>query len=196
MKQIFSYLITLIVGVVIGCALAYVGREKTETPKGELIDTDTTIVETQVSVGKEELAESTIEIAPPKTIKETEYIYIPEVKVVEKIIRDTVFLSIPRQYYFTEKNGVLIWHSGIQSRIDSLDYMERKYVIEKTYQKEKKNLLSIGMEANYSQTIRLPLQLEYERMINKWFSTYAYVEYEFTTNNYGIGAGVKASIGW
>lgn len=196
MKQILSYLIALVAGIAIGSALAYVGLDKQETPKGELIDTDTTLVENNVSFGKEELAESTKEIAPPKTIKETEYIYIPEVKIVEKIIKDTVYLSFPRQYYFTEKNGVLIWHSGIQSRIDSLDYTERKYVIEKVYQKEKKNFLSLGMEANYNQAIRLPMQLEYERMINKWFSAYAYLEYEFVTRNYGIGAGVKASIGW
>lgn len=132
MKRAALFVIVVILGFILGMGYGRMGVRK----KGLDIKVDTVYVEKKVSYGKEDLAESTVEVAPPKTIKETEYVYIPEVKVVEKIIKDTVFLSIPRQYYHTEKDGVLIWHSGIQSRIDSLDYTERTYVIERFHQIE------------------------------------------------------------
>lgn len=132
MKKVVVCAIVAVVGFILGA-----GYSRMEVRKnGEDVRIDTVFIENKISVGKEELAENTTEIAPPKTIKETEDINIPETKGVEKIVKDTVYLSFPRQYYFTESNGVLIWHSGIQSRIDSLDYTERTYVIERSHQIE------------------------------------------------------------
>lgn len=193
MKKVVVCAIVAVVGFILGA-----GYSRMEVRKnGEDVRIDTVFIENKISVSKEELAESTTEIAPPKTIKETEYIYIPEVKVVEKIVKDTVFLSIPRQYYFTESNGVLIWHSGIQSRIDSLDYTERKYVIEKvSREKMKKNYLSLGAEVGYFNSLYSPIYLEYERMLHKNVGIYGKAIYDLPSQNKGAVIGVRFRMGW
>lgn len=187
MKKFVPYLLVLIAGAVVGGWLC--GRHFRKEVGVERVDT--LYVYDTVRYVAEDL--KTVEVPVIKT----EYIRVPEVMVKREVVHDTVFVVLKRQQYYTERDGLHIWHSGVQSRIDSVDYVERSWVIQKAHlDKPKKNYLSVGAEAAYVGTFSLPIYIEYERMLHKNFSIYARGEYDVLTKTPGGRMGARAFIGW
>lgn len=129
----------------------------------------------------------------------TRFVYVPYDSTTI-IYRDSVrYVTLTRQNYFTKTEEVQIWHSGIDSTIDSLSLLFPTTTIaqtEKVARKPKKHAIGIGIEANYSTTFNMPVQLEYAYYVKPWLSVYGYAEYELFRKQFGIGAGTQMFIEW
>lgn len=198
MKKYLPHIIAFAVGALIASLVFLLIRanEKKIDQNGELVKTETITKVDTIIVTKEKIKTEIVE----KEGK-TEYVYIqlpPE--VIEKIVHDTTYIynDIPlhKEYFHSRTDEVEIWHSGIQSSIDSLiNYRETK-VINNVYRKDKKNSISFGVDVNYSGCFHVPLQLEYTRDVTPWFSVGVYGEYEPVLRQFGGGATAKVNISW
>lgn len=163
---------------------------------GELVKTETITKIDTIVVTKEKIVTEIVEKEG-----ETEYIYVqlpPE--VIEKIVYDTTYIyrDIPlkKEHYYSKADDVEIWHSGIQSEIDSLVNYRQTTIVNNVYRKDKKNSISFGLDMNYSDAFRMPLQLEYTYDIVPWLSFGTYAEYELRYKGFGGGMSLKVNIGW
>lgn len=104
--------------------------------------------------------------------RDTTYIYVHEPDTVW--LRDTMWLALPRQHYFAETDDVKIWHSGIDSRIDSLvNFRETKTIVADPW---KRHSVSLSGEVGLNM---LGVGAEYEYSVFKWFSVSANAGYDF-----------------
>lgn len=191
MKKYIPYILVLVVGFVIGilCRPNHF-RDATDMVKDTLVIYDTT------RYSKLELASKSYMLNVPK-IERPSLVYIPADSTTI-IYRDSIrYVTLPRQYFFTSTDDVEIWHSGIDSTIDSLNVVRKTQEITKTTQPvTNRNALALGLEANYINSPFIPIYLEYERMLHKNASFYARVLYDIPSGSYGFGLGAKVGIGW
>lgn len=184
-----------VVGVAVGIWLSPLIRHEADR---EIVYRDTTIVVTEKNYGRFELESAKIKLdLSGYDIDVPSVVFVPEEKVRVEIRDSIKYVVLPREYYYTEKGGVNIWHSGIDSSIDSLKVTEREYLVETVYQeRKKKNTFGVGIEGSYSLAFRLPIQVEYSRKVLPWLSAYAYGEYELITRQYGAGVGTRLEFSW
>lgn len=189
-KDIIIALVLVMGAWLIGCVMGrHHFREATK-----MLQRDTTYVYDTIRYSRLNLASNTYELDIPK-IDKAEMVFIPESSTTI-IYRDSIrYVTLPREYFYTETDDVQIWHSGIQSTIDSLNVFRKSTTIRESI-KEKRNSISIGVESNYSNGLNLPIQVQYSRHIRPWFSVYGYAEYELIRGCYGVGIGTQISIGW
>lgn len=187
MKKLLLYIVTFLIGILAGmwgCRSYYVQKEAD-------VHRDTIFVHDTTEYTKEVLAESTKVVHQ----KDTEYIYIEVRDTIEK--EKKVYVPMPRQHYHTRVKDAEIFHSGIESRIDSLNIFSTTANITQTYlPRVKKHSLSFGIEANYSTTFNMPVQLEYTYNVKPWLSVYGYAEYELFRKQFGVGGGTQMTIEW
>lgn len=189
MKKIIPYIIVLAVGVVLG--LLY----RPEHIREESIRVDTTFVYDTIKYSRLELAMNTYKLKVPKVDK-NKYVYVPS-DSVSVVYKDSIkYVMMPREYFYTEADGVKIWHSGIDSTIDSLNVERKTAYITTTKTIRHKNRLSFGMEASYSTIPYIPIYLEYGRMLHPNVEIYGKIFYDMPRLNVGVGVGAKVSIGW
>jgi len=157
---------------------------------------DTIVRLDTIKYSRLELSEKIGKLDIPK-IGSPELVYIPT-HSLDTIYRDNIqYVTLPRQFYFTETEDAQIWHSGIDSTIDSLNVFRRNTTITQTIQTvTKRHGLSIGIEANYATIPSFPVQLEYAYHIKPWFNIYGYAEYELLRKQWEIGIGTKIEISW
>ena len=191
MKTFITTVLSIAIGFGIGILVLTTRPQNPTHPEYE--KRDTVFVYDTVRYGKDELADATTELPPAP---QPEYIYVPEIIIKKEVVHDTTYIVLPRRQYYTEKEGLCIWHSGVQSRIDSVDYASRSYVIKPVPQKPKKNTVSVGMEVGYANAFRSPLYVQYERRIEDWFSVYAKVEHDLISRETGAHLGGKFNINW
>lgn len=112
--------------------------------------------------------------------------------------RDSIrYITAPREFFYTMTPEVEIWHSGIGSRIDSLNVrIQNSVITNKIVPKEKKHGLSLGVEAAYLDAFSFPVQLEYSYKMSRILSVYGYAEYELTRSRIGAGLGVRVGLEW
>lgn len=187
------YIVIFILGIVIGALCrGYYARDEVTTQR------DTTVVYKTRYYSRLELKAKTIRLEVPK-IDVRQRVFVPADSVTI-IYRDSVrYVTIQRQNYYTKTNEVQIWHSGVDSTIDSLSLLFPTTTIaqtEKVARKPKKHAIGIGIEANYSTIFNMPLQLEYTYNVKPWLSVYGYAEYELFRKQFGIGAGTQMFIEW
>lgn len=107
-----------------------------------------------------------------KTQSKTEYVYLSKVDTVW--VNDTVYMRLPRQHYIAETDDVKIWHSGIDSRIDSImNFRETKTIQANPW---KRHSISLSGEVGFNM---LGAGVEYEYNVFKWFSVSANAGYDF-----------------
>ena len=194
MKTFLKYVAIIAAGILIGTFVnRVISRYHSEDTGEMVIKKDTVFIYDTIRFSKDDLAGATTELPPPS---EPEYIYVPEVVIKTDVIHDTTYVVLQRGQYYTEKDGLCIWHSGVQSRIDSVDYVSRSYVIKQTYQKQKRNAISAGLEASYMDSFRLPFKAQYTRDINDWFAVYGFAEYDLMSKRFGGGIGGKVKFTW
>lgn len=191
MKKFCSYVAILILGMVIG-ALCRGNYFRGET----ITQRDTVTVYKPKYYSRLELKAKTIRLEVPK-IDVRQMVLVPADSVTI-VYRDSVrYVTIRRQNYYTKTKEAQIWHSGVDSTIDSLSLLFPTTTIaqtEKVARKPKKHAVGIGIEANYSTTFNMPVQLEYTYMVKPWLSVYGYAEYELFRKQFGVGAGTKVTI--
>ena len=114
------------------------------------------------------------------------------------IYRDSVrYVTLPRQYFYTHVEDAEVWHSGIDSTIDSLHVVRKTQEVTKVAQnKQKLNSIGIGMETSYMNALATPVYVEYERMLKPWLSVYAQAQYDLPSGNWGGGLGMKMQLEW
>ena len=197
MKKYLPHIIAFAAGALI-TALVFLlirANEKKIDENGVLIKTETITERDTVYVSKDEMKTDEL----PKVEKEYVYVQLPP-EVIENVIHDTTYIykDIPlqKQHYHTKANDVEIWHSGIQSSIDSLINVRETKIVNNVYRKDIKHTISIGVDVGYSGDFRMPLQLEYSHNVARWISIGVYAEYEPLLQQFGGGVTAKANISW
>lgn len=194
MKKYIPYLVIFLIGALAGMWVhrQYHFRDATKMPQN-----DTIVRFDTIRYSRLELTTNSCRLDIPK-IGRPELVYIPS-DSVSIIYRDSVrYVTLPRQYYFTETEDAQIWHSGIDSTIDSLNVFRQTRTITQTITEAvtHRHELSIGMDLNYSDALYAPMQLRYSYNVRPWLSVYGFAEYELFRKQFGIGAGTRVRIGW
>ena len=190
-KEIIIGALLLILGFVIGiiCRPNHF-RDATDMVKDTLVIYDT------ARYSKLELASKSYRLNVPK-IESPSLVYIPADSTTI-IYRDSIrYVTLPRQYFFTSTDDVEIWHSGIDSTIDSLNVVRKTQEITKVTQTvTNRNALGIGFEMNYINYPYIPIYLEYSYLLHRNVEMYARFLYDLPSHQIGVGLGTKVSIGW
>ena len=180
--NIYIAIALFVIGVVIGiwtCRKHYIGRE------GE-VQRDPIVMRDTFHYTKEKIVTKNVLVEKPCTVY---------VKATEIVYKDSVrYVALPRQYYHTTTKDAEIWHSGIESSIDSLNVFKTTLTI--TERKTFKNAVYLGAEAEYFGRFLVPIYLQYERAPNKWFSYSGKVGYDIIGDQWIVGGGVKARFQW
>lgn len=194
-RNIIIFASVLILGIVAGvwlCSELHPALRNTEPQR------DTVVVQKIVGYTPLELKANTIKLDVSK-LSTMAMVFIPydSTKIVYK---DRVqYIAAKRQYFYTKTDEAEIWHSGVDSTIDSLSLLFPMTTIvqtERVERKPRKHAIGIGIEANYNTTLNMPVQLEYTYNVKQWLSVYGYAEYELFRKQFGIGAGTKMFIEW
>ena len=162
------------------------------------IQKDTVTVYKTIQYSRLELQDKTTRLHVPD-IHVRPMVFIPA-DSASIIYRDSIrYVTIPRQNYYTKTDKAQIWHSGVDSTIDSLSLLFPMTSIvqtERVERKPRKHAIGIGIEANYNTTLNMPVQLEYTYNVKPWLSVYGYAEYELFRKQFGIGAGTKITVSY
>ena len=119
--------------------------------------------------------------------RDTTYIYVNSSDTVW--VKDTMWLGLPRQHYFAETDDVKIWHSGVDSRIDSLvNFRETKTILPEPWKRH-----SVGVSADIGFNL-LGVGVEYAYSPFKWFSINASAGYDFFMKQPYAMAGAKMTL--
>lgn len=191
-KNIIIGALLLVIGIVGGVFLCRAFHHD----KVEVVQKDTVVMHDTIRYSRLELDYETLRLDLPK-IGKKEYVFIVEDSTTI-IYRDSIrYVTALREFFYTRTPEVEIWHSGIDSRIDSLNVFRSSSIITQSVsRKEKLHEISAGLELSYSDALRMPFQVEYSYMLNPRISMYGYAEYELFTKQFGIGAGMKILISW
>lgn len=198
MKDWQKHLVTFLIGAGAAMCLCLTCNPRVGG-KDALVQSDTIVKYETLHYSRLELAKNTIKLDVPK-ISARELVFIEESSLDTIYIDSVRYVTLPRQYYHTKTQDAEIWHSGIDSTIDSLAVFRNDMVISKkettTQTVTKRHGLSIGIETNYATIPCFPVQLEYAYHIKPWFNIYGYAEYELLRKQWGIGIGTKIEISW
>lgn len=182
-------ILSLLTGIFVGtCVSPFSDSEDLEVRR------DTTVVYDTVKHSRLDLAGKTKRLNIPKVGK-LELVYM-DTRSLDTIYRNSVrYVTTPREYFYTNVDGTEIWHSGIDSRIDSLAVRRREVMIT-TRERQKKNSLGFGIETSYYSAFYAPAYIEYERTVKPWFSVYGRFGYNFPTMEYGMSLGIRMKLQW
>lgn len=192
MQKIFAYIGVMIVGVVIGCLLPdYHFRDEVK-----MLQRDTIVRFDTIRYSRLELVTNSNALKIPKI--DVPKLTFLDVEKVDTIYKDNVmYLTYPRESYYTKAKDVEIWYSGIDSTIDSLNVVQKTQNIKETQQvKVDRNSISLGIEASYLTAPSLPIYLEYGRMFHKNVEMYGQIAYDLQSRQWGVGIGVELKFGW
>lgn len=185
MKKFCTYIVICLVGIVLGWLCRGCSQNEVQLVQRDVVVKHDTITYTKTEFITKEL--------PPKK----EYVYV-EIHKTDTVYRDSIqYVMMPREYYYTKVKDAEIWHSGVQSSIDSLNvFRQTTTITEKYVQKEKKNFVSAGIEAGYSERLYTPIYLKYERMLHKNIGIYGRVDYDIPSRRVGAFVGAELEFGW
>lgn len=193
MKKYIPYLVIFLIGALAGM---WAHRQYHFRDATKMSQNDTIVRLDTIKYSRLELTTKSCRLEVPK-ISRPKLVYIPADSATI-IYRDSIrYVTLPRQYFFTSTDDVEIWHSGIDSTIDSLNVVRKTQEITKTTQTvTKRNALSIGIEASYLNALSTPIYLEYERMLHKNVGFYGQIFYDLPTRQYGVGIGMHLQLEW
>lgn len=190
-RSIIIGALLLVIGIVVGwlCRQSFI-RPETITQRDTLVRVDT------VTYSRLELETNRICLEIPD-IRMRRYVFI-ETERLDTVYRDNIqYVKMPREYYYTRVKDAEVWHSGIDSTIDSLNVVVKTAEITKnTISAQPKNSIGIGIEPSYMNTFSIPIYLEYGRMLHKNIEIYGQIAYDLPSKTFGAGIGIKAGIQW
>lgn len=194
-KNIIIGALLLIIGFVIGLLC----RPEHFRDEMKMFQTDTIVRFDTIKYSKLELIGKDYKLDLPKiAVPKLTFLNVEKIDTVYK--DNVMYMTYPRENYYTSVKDVEIWYSGIDSTIDSLNVVAKNVVISKTETTTQtirhSNRLRLGIEANYCSTLSTPIYLEYERMLQRNFGISARFFYDLPTRMYGVGIGVNVQVGW
>ena len=190
-KYIIIAVVILIICVVIGLLCRRNHSDKIEI-EGHA---DTVYIYDTIRYSRLELESKTYTLDVPKTKRAM--VLMPIEKTDTVLLEKKVYVTMEREWRYTETDDVQIWHSGIDSTIDSLNVIRRtEYITETVQEPMKRNYLSFGLEAGYSAIPHVPIYLQYERMLHKNVGFYVKAFYDLPRLSYGVSVGAKVQVGW
>ena len=195
-RHILQHLVTFLIGAGAAMCLCLTCNPiKINNSKDVLVQSDTIVRFETVHYSGLELSRKTIKLDVPK-ISAREMIFIEE-SSLDTIYRDSVrYVTLPRELFYTKVDDAEIWHSGVDSRIDSLNVFSKEVYVTDVYKRQTKNAVIMGVEVQYRGQIYAPAYVQYERQIKPWFALYGRVEYEPFVRQFGAGLGAKVSLSW
>lgn len=144
-NSITYYIICIVLGAIIGwlCRGCYFRDIKGTMQR------DTVVKYEKIPYSRLELSKNTYELKIPK-IEKKELVFIPEHSTTI-IYRDSVrYVTLPRNFYFTKVEDVEIWHSGIDSRIDSVNVFRRSISVTESFTPAQRHKhWGIGIQVGY-----------------------------------------------
>lgn len=167
MKQIGVYILLLFSGIVIGCLLPdYHFRDE-----AKMLQRDTIVRFDTIRYSRLELSAGTHKLDIP-SIGGREYVFF-DIERLDTIYRDNVqYVVYPREQFYTETEDAQIWHSGIDSKIDSLNVFRKSMDISTTITQERaKNWrfgLDLGVDVGKSYQPYIAPNLAAEIGFRKW----------------------------
>ncbi len=193
MKKYIPYLVIFLIGALSGMwgCRQYHFRGVTK-----MTQNDTVVRFDTIKYSRLELTTNSYRLKFPKiNVPELSFL---DVEKIDTVYKDNVmYLTYPRESFYTKTEDAEIWHSGIDSTIDSLNVFRRTETITQTFvPKPKKHSISIGVGAQYCGHVRLPVQVEYAYNIKKWLSVYVYADYDMISNKVGAGGGTRMKLYW
>ncbi len=192
MKPIYTYVLLIVVGILLGAGVCRNYYVKIAPD----VQRDTTYIYEKVPYSRLDLGKMSVQLSIPEVnVPNIVFMRIDSTTVIYK---DSVrYVVLPRQYYFTSTEDVEIWHSGIDSTIDSLNVVAKNVVVSKMeIPTEKRNYLSAGVEVGWCSTFSIPIYLEYTRKLHKNVEFNAGVFHDLVLGETGFRIGVNANIGW
>lgn len=126
-----------------------------------------------------------------------EIIYIPEEKTTIEY-RDSIrYITLPREHYYTSTDKLEIWHSGIESRIDSLKFTQTNSIIrETTKDKPLHHTVTAYGEVGYMEGLKATAGIKYLYHPNRWLGLGGSIERDFLAKQTGIFANIDMTLGW
>lgn len=195
MKDWPKYLVTFLIGAGAAMCLCHTCNPRVGG-KDVLVQSDTIVKYETLHYSRLELAKNTIKLDVPK-VSARELVFIEE-SSLDTIYRDRVrYVTLPRANYYTKVGDAEIWHSGVGSRIDSLNVFRRDVVVTDVYKrKDWKHEISIYASAGYCGVPRLPIGAEYAYYPKKWVGFGGKIERDILHKTTGIYATARFRIGW
>jgi hypothetical protein len=194
-KNIIIGALLLITGFVMGILC----RPEHFRDEVKMVQTDTIFRFDTIKYSKLELIGKDYKLDLPK-------IAIPKlaflnVEKIDTVYKDKVmYMTYPRENYYTSVKDVEIWYSGIDSTIDSLNVVAKNVVISKTETTTqtvtKRHSFTLGIETNYCSTLSIPIYLEYERMLQRNIGINAGLFYDLRLRQYGVSVGLNVQVDW
>lgn len=165
MRKILPFVIILIVGMVIG----WLCRQSCVHPE-TIIQRDTLVRVDTVSYSRLELEANRICLEIPD-IRMRRYVFI-ETERLDTVYRDNIqYVKMPREYYYTRVKDAEVWHSGVDSTIDSLNVFARTTSITETIVKEPKRWqfsLDLGVDVGKAYNPYFAPNLGVEISLDRW----------------------------
>lgn len=194
-KKYKYYLVFFIVGIGVGMLLCLVPSSMKIQEKDVLVKSNTIVKEVVKAYTPLELKKNTIKLNVPN-ISTKEYVLLSADPTI--IYRDSVrYVTLPREYFYTKQDDVEIWHSGIDSRIDSLRYTKRETVVTDTYKRRDwRHEVQLYGSVGYHQGMRIPVGVEYSFYPKRWIGIGGKAEYDISTKTTGVYATARFRIGW
>lgn len=193
-NRLFIFLLGAAAGMCLPFLFRYCSHDVAEK---EAEPADTTIRYETKSHSRLELAQKTYDIDVPSIKGIGRFVLYPVDDTDTVVVEKKVYVSMERQHRYTETDDAQIWHSGIDSTIDSLNVFSKTTSVTKSIQPVTKcNALSIGIEPSYLNSLSIPIYLEYGRMLHKNVEIYGQFVYDVQSRQFGMGIGLEASIGW
>ena len=161
------------------------------------MESDTTRTEVTKHYGKLELETSRHRLNMPK-LDAPQVVFVPEEKTTV-IVKDSIsYVMLDREAFYTETKDAKIWHSGVDSRIDSLIVTSWNERVTTTYhEKNFQNSLSFYGAVGYdSQDLLLPVGIEYLYHPKKWMGFGAKIEYDAHVKDVSVLATARITLRW
>lgn len=199
MKVDFHSVKWLLTGIVVGIFVAICISPLFRADR-ELIEasSDTTRTEVTKHYGKLELQTKKVKLEIPKYSSTPQVVFVPEEKVTT-IVRDSVsYVMLDREFFYTETDDAQIWHSGIDSTIDSLVIKSwNEKITTVLREKDYHNTLSFYGAIGYnSHDLLLPIGVEYLYHPKKWIGFGGKVEYDAYMKNVSVLATTRITLRW
>lgn len=164
-RSIIIGAVLLVIGIVVGwlCRQSFI-RPETITQMDTLVRVDT------VTYSRLELEANRICLEIPD-IRMRRYVFI-ETERLDTVYRDNIqYVKMPREYYYTRVKDAEVWHSGVDSTIDSLNVFARTTSITETSIKEPKRWqfsLDLGVDVGRACNPYFAPNLGAEISLDRW----------------------------
>lgn len=197
MERFSSYLVAFIIGVLLGCGVCKKCtchiRNIDEGQRDTIVRIDT------IRYSRLDLSSKIEKLTIPSNASIGKVVLLPTDSVTY-IYRDSVrYVTLPRDFFYTKTNEAEIWHSGIDSTIDSLNVFNRTTEVVKFTPDDRhwdKHRLSLYGSAGYSNMPLMSAGIRYMYYPKKWFGVGVKGEKDFISDLNSVLVTTEIGFSW